>query len=506
MKNLLVLFSIATILGLYSCSEIDDLDGLQYDNTGAEFAIPIGQASFTMSELLDNVEENTFLYFDPDGTIRLNYKGRLETKTSLEIFESFQKELERTPIVPITDTLIALPFALDSIDVDFMNLRRGQLILSLFNTQTTSYKVNWSFPSVSKGTDTLGGEFVVGPFGNFADTFDLEGYTMAPNRDSIYFSYSATDLGTGEQHVFPLGLFNMFISNIEFSLFVGYFGRVIHESSPDTIRIDFFDSWTRGDIYFEEPKISIYSNNSFGVPTQAIIHYFDVNTINEGVISLQSPYIDTPPYFSYPSYPDELGVTAVDTFIFDYQNSNMPHILGAGPKEVVYFVEAITNPDEDENIRGFITEESEYLFIVEVDLPLYGSASGFTVTDTLEWDFSGYDDVQSAEFKIVSDNELGVEVRLQGYFIDEAGQVLDSLFEKKEPILAAAPVDDNGETTGLGKSTLFSDFTAEEFEKIRAAKQIILTTEFYTAEEGQKSVRVKKDQEMNIRMGLKFGT
>ncbi|MCB0662015.1 MAG: hypothetical protein KDC24_04710 [Saprospiraceae bacterium] len=503
-KLFLLLSGLAMIL--VSCNEIDDLDGLQYDNTGAEFAIPIGEASFTMDELLNKVEDKTFLYFDPDGTIRLNYKGRLETKTSLEIFESFQAELERQPIIPITDTTIALPFALDSIDVDFMNLRKGQLILSLFNTQFTTYSVKWSFPSVAKGQDTLGGEFLVGPFGNFVDTIDLEGYTMAPNRDSIYFNYSATDLSTGDKVKFPFGIFNMFISNIEFSLFVGYFGRVVHESSPDTIRIDFFDNWTTGDIYFEEPKISIYSNNSFGVPTQAIIHYFDVNTINEGVISLQSPYIDNPPYFSYPSYPDELGETAVDTFIFDYQNSNMPQILGAGPLEVVYFVEAITNPDQDEDIRGFITENSEYLFIVEMDLPLYGRASGFTVTDTLDWELSGYDDITHAEFKIVSENELGVEVRLQGYFIDDNGQVLDSLFEKKEPVLSAAPVDDSGEVVGIGKSTLYSPFSAEEFDKIRSATKIVLSSEFFTTDNGQKSVRVKKDQQMNIRMGLKFGT
>ncbi|MEZ4951178.1 MAG: hypothetical protein R2784_17600 [Saprospiraceae bacterium] len=505
MNKLLFGLLAATFL-TFGCNKFDELDGVNYEIDGAEFAIPLGSAQFSMSDLLDNVEENTFLFFDPDGTIRLNYKGRLETKTSIEIFESFQKRLEEIPFVPIIDTLIALPFSIDSIDVDFMDLRRGQVVLSMFNTQSANLKVDWKFPSVHQGTDTLSGSFVIGQFGSINDTFDLEGYRLAPNRDSIYFEYTATNLSTGEKVVIPPGIFNMYISNIEFSLFVGYFGRVVHESSPDTILIDFFDSWTTGDIYFNEPKISIYSNNSFGVPTQAIIHYFDVNTINEGVISLQSPYIDTPPYFGYPSFPNEIGQTVIDTFIFDNQNSNMPQILGAGPKEIVYFVEAITNPDEDENIRGFITENSEYLFIVEVDLPLYGRASGFTINDTLECDFSGYDDVKEAEFKIVSENELGVEVRLQGYFIDENGVVLDSLFDEVKPVLEPAPVDGNGEVTGVGKSVLFSDFTADEFSRLKTAKRILLETQFYTSDNGQKSVRVKKDQKMDIRMGLKFGT
>ena len=81
-----------------------------------------------------------------------------------------------------------------------------------------------------------------------------------------------------------------------------------------------------------------------------------------------------------------------------------------------------TNPDEDTDIRGFVTDSSYYKVRVDVDLPLYGSAIDFTVTGyALAWTSTGFDEVDYAEFKLVTENGMPVSIDMQGYFLDENG-------------------------------------------------------------------------------------
>ena len=76
MKNFFILLFALGVL-LFSCSKFDDLGSTEINNPDAEFAIPIGKASFTIRDLVGLVGDSTFVFVDPDSTIRLNYKGDL---------------------------------------------------------------------------------------------------------------------------------------------------------------------------------------------------------------------------------------------------------------------------------------------------------------------------------------------------------------------------------------------------------------------------------------------
>ena len=85
----------------------------------------------------------------------------------------------------------------------------------------------------------------------------------------------------------------------------------------------------------------------------------------------------------------------------------------------------MTNPDSNVNIRGFITDSSYYKVRVDVDLPLYGRSVNFLARDTFGIDFSNFQKMYKAEFKLVTVNSLPLDVSIQGYFIDKDGAVLD---------------------------------------------------------------------------------
>lgn len=503
MKRFLFVLLIGSLLS--SCHKFEELESVQNDGDGAEFAIPIGKAAFDLEELLEQLDDDNHIFIDPDGTIRLKYSGKLAIKTAFDVFESVQRTLTSVPVFPVLDSVIALPFgAPDSIDIDFMNLKKGRMIINLGNASFDSYVVQYEFRNVLKNGIPLRDTFFLNPIGSFADTVDLNGYQLVPENDSIYFEYTAISLISGNRSLVPF--FLMSIQDIEFSYMEGYFGQIVHEGDPDTIKIDFFENWTNGDVYFEDPTITIKVNNSFGVPTQSLISYFKVKTVKDpDPVDLMSPFITNGVDFGYPRLPDQIGQTIASEFVFNKDNSNIAEILGAGPQYIYYDVDAITNPNRDQNLRGFIGDFSVYEVLVEAELPLYGRTNGYSVRDTIDWNFSDFEDVKSAEFKIVSENRLGVGIALQGYFVDEAGVVLDSLFDSTKFVVAAAPVDANGNVIGIAKAENFAPFAADRLQKIKSTKRILLNASFFTANGGNESVRVLNTQNFEVRMGMKVG-
>ena len=143
-------------------------------------------------------------------------------------------------------------------------------------------------------------------------------------------------------------------------------------------------------------------------------------------------------------YPElnEVGEERVTRFSMNKDNSNIVEVLGSSPVALDYDVDAITNPDNDDAIRGFMTDSSRYVANVEVELPIYGRASGFAAIDTFDIDFSDFQDIKEVEFKLITKNDLPLEVGMELYFEDQAGKVVDSLFTGITPVLAPAPVDE----------------------------------------------------------------
>ena len=160
--------------------------------------------------------------------------------------------------------------------------------------------------------------------------------------------------------------------------------------------------------------------------------------------------------------------------------------------------------DRDTTIRGFLTDSSAFTVQLEVELPIYGRSLGFAAHDTIEANFSSYGDVEHVEFKLVTDNEMPVEIGVQVLFV-ENGVILDSLFLDGYSVVDAAGVDNEGNVNQLATKTTLIPFDKARLDKIRSADQLYITADFSTFNEGQTSVRVLSTQEVEIRMGMKVG-
>ena len=330
----------------------------------------------------------------------------------------------------------------------------------------------------------------------------LKDYSLTAEEGSIYIEYEATRLD-GE----PGEVTNFFINlrELAFSYAEGYLGNVIFEGGRDTIAIDFFQDWIEGDIYFSEPKITYYLQNSFGLPTRSMINVLEVITVGGEILPLESDVVGPGQGidFLYPGL-DEVGESKTSVFVFDKTNSNIDEIVSAGPLAIDYEINALTNPDNDPSVRGFITDTSFYNVRMEVDLPFYGQASNFIALDTIEINFDNWQQVDAAEFKIVAENSAPLDVVIQGYFIEPSGFVLDSLLNGPQRLITGAPVDSNGDVTQIATETSYAPFSVERFDRIKYADRIIIEANFSTTNNGNELVRVYSDQDVKVRVGAKF--
>lgn len=511
LKFLVGFFTIALFV-LPSCSTFDDIEDLDSPAYDAEFAVPLVDSKLSMNDILKNFQEGSTLTVDPDGLIRFRYSGDVITKTSTDIFEEINRVLALVPI-QITSNHQALPFSSpDGLDIDRMDLKGGKMIYALQNTHNKQVYVTMTLPEVTKDGAPLtilttipaySGTGSPPQTGNLFDPFQLAGYRLTPSNDSIYINYEALD---PDGVSVALGASGILIQDIAFSYAEGYLGNTLYEGGRDTIIIDFFDNWVRGDVYFENPKITFNFENSFGIPTRSVINVFNIITVRDEVLPLESQYITNGIDFPYPSL-NEVGQIKTTAFPFTKENSNIDVVLGAGPVAIDYDVNAITNPDMNTDLRGFITDSSYYKVKVDVELPLYGSAVEFVARDTFDLDFTNFEKVKSAEFKLVTDNGLPLSVDVQGYFIDDAGVVLDSLLSSRERIIDAAPVNGSGDVTQPLQKVTYAPFDAARFDHIRTAQRLALVAAFSTYNDGTVSVRVLSGQEMRFRLGaiLKVG-
>ncbi len=494
------------VLGFWACNPLDNYAGVERGDLEAEFALPIGQIDLRMQDLLEgkNPDEITI---DSDGLIRLHYRGDLLTRTSEQIFASMEASLALP--IPIDTTPFLLPLeAPDGLEIYRLDLRQGTMQFTTANTTGETIDLHILLPKVlDENMQAVELDYEVPDLGGvpwFSPVIDMTGYTIDAPDSEVYVHYTAILPSTGDTLL--LDPFFIQLGSVEFSYAEGYFANQLHDNGLDTVEIDLFDTWLEGDVYFEDPLIHIFVYNSFGVPTRSIVQVFDIHTAQGQILPLESPYIDNGIDFEYPDI-NHVGETAVTDFIFDKNNSNIEDILGSEPTQLVYEVDAITNPDNNQAIVGYITDSSQYTVTVAVELPLYGTASNFKVRDTLDLDISALDEAKEMELKVITDNGFPLEAKMDLVFLDDQNQVIATVFDKPELLMAAAPVDGEGYPSNIQQTVSHISLDGDLLAEARMASKIVVLLSFSTTTEdggNQPPVKITDQQEMNIRLGLKF--
>lgn len=511
-RHILLIF--AAIVVLFSaCKDLSNFEDYNLTNVDAEFGVPLFTTSFVMADLLENFDDQASLTFGDDGIIIFRYIGDPVVRTSDEIFQVLSI-IDGIPI-PIQDTFTVLPFqAPNGIQIDSAVLKTGGLRFGFSSDHEESVSVTLTFPTLIKDGVPLehtieGTYFNSTPVvGGLLEPLDLAGYELGTVDQNVFVRYRAVrESGI----VDTVANFFILFSDLQATYVEGYLGDDVFELDRDTLEIDLLENLNMGELQFVDPRIHLTVESSFGVPARSQTEVLNIFTLDNGVQQLESPLNTNGIDFNFPSF-DEVGEFKTTRVTFDKSNSNIVSLINSGPIAVDYKINVLTNPEMQLESRGFFTDMSEMRAQMEVELPIYGTIGGFTAFDTIRVDtfdfnidLSEYGDPDYAEFKLVSDNTIPLDIDLQLYFATELGIIVDSLYASPQIIIEAAPVDSDGFVTGSTRKETFARMDYARFQKLTKAKMLLMSSSFSTLNMGNTNVRLLSDQKVDIGMGLKFG-
>ncbi len=513
LKIYLLTLGLISLLFAQACLKLDELEV-----TGAdpEFAFPLFQSTIKVDDLLLSALNDTLsgdtLIFDSQGNITLVYSGDVTEVRARQLFVFLDTVLNG--LVPFIDTFAYAPFnAPPNMDIYKSSLSNGTMTIIGQNATLETITGNIQVPQLKKGGVSFKYDFVAPPGTAITSPpIPLKDYELTSTNDSLYFRYEAY-LPDGTRIKLPNlpggfpGL-GAIINNLEFSYLEGYWGNERFPIDRDTIEIDINQTnFSGGDIQIKDPRVTVTVINSFGFPSRGHIKILQFKGRDGKFYQLESDTIKSGGIdFAYPPLNNVGGVRAT-SFYFDKHNSNIDVIFNAQPVAMDYEVEGVANVLQDPSLVGFLTDSSFIKFNVRVELPLEGSVRNFGNENEVDIDFGASSanagNVESAEFKLVTDNGMPVGALGQVYFLDDQGMPIDSLFNGLKSILVAAPVNANGVATASAKHVELIPITGDRFDRIRNSKKARIRTVLETTDMGAKTVKVLSQQKTDIRMGVR---
>jgi hypothetical protein len=498
MKKYIYLIFLIVIIS--SCNSYDDLKNLKAPSYNGEFAIPLVDSRKNLKDLLDDYDKFASLEIDNKSNMILHYKGNIIAKNSLQIFD-FASNL----LFPVLDTSFAIPIKqAGGVFLDSIKIKSGEMLLALMNNQTFPISLKITLPQFKKNGVVTVRDYMLNVGESKQAIIDLTAMDIVPIKDSIYIKYDARNIANNQRVI--LSGFLMATKDAKISYGRGYLGKDKFENNADTISIDFFKNWKQGKVTFSDPKIIVRLENSFGIPVRSVVNKMDIEGVDGNVNSLTGQSVTNGVNVEYPKL-NEVGKVKNTIFTLDKNNSNIDKIINSNPVKVIYDIDGLINPDLAQLV-GFFTDSSYFKLEVEVLLPIEGTATGFEVKDTFDLNWGdASSNIDSAEFKIVTENEMPIETSIQVYFADVNKIVVDSLFDTSKLLLKSAPIDANGLSAGKTTVINYAKMTGAKLQKLRnIGKNLIIKTAFSTTDSGAKNVKVLANQNVNIRIGLRFAT
>ncbi|MBK7856373.1 MAG: hypothetical protein IPJ79_17100 [Bacteroidetes bacterium] len=431
--------------------------------------MPLVYSSLKLSDILAN-NPNSTVVVDSNHFCTLIYKGELFSQTAENLYaipdqNTFQTialtqnqitTLYNAGTVSFTVSQVIDVALSNNLRADSATFKEGMLNLVVNSDFLQNGSITVSIPSIRKNGIVLsqtvpfsynnGNPFNVTSPGNPSATFDLNGCAAdftnggtSFNKLRVNYTVSFTSGGSvpttaNRLYIAPL------MNDLKFKNLFGYFGQNQLAPDLDTVEISVFKNvYGLGAFNIVNPEIKFTINNSFGLPVRASITRFDGYTPAQGYYALAQTGIPSPLPLNSPSV-NQVGQSMQTSFALTNANSNVFGIINNKPQQLVYKVDALSNPTGVPT-TNFVIDTSKISLDMEVNLPMYGTAKDFSVQDTFDFKFANADKIETCMMRTTITNGFPIDVEMQVFFTDENYNVLDSLLLPNELVLAAANVN-----------------------------------------------------------------
>jgi len=497
-------FCLLSVL-IVGCSDITSVEEVDVALNG-EYAIPLVTTEARIVEIAESTSGNAVVEVDPDGKLTVFYTAPPVERFAEEIFEA----VEITVPLFLTDTVAPLPFPVEvfppNFQLDKAIFQNVAIRWQFMTTLAEDISVTVTIPELSNNGVVYTRDFNIDYQGGMQTIVDTElesvdQWDVIATDNQVTVNYDARN-AAGDR--IELDRVILFFDRLDFEYIEGFFGREVQQVDGDVITVGVYSNWLSGGLWFEQPKVRIDGENAFGFPVEAKFNSVIFTTVDGNTFPMTGDLIDNGVLFKHPDL-DEVGDVKLDTFFFNNANSNIQDIFNEKVSRVSFDIDAIANPDDDPDITGFMTTDSYYKVVTNVELPLFGYANDLKLTDTFDIDFDGYDEIESAEFKLIMENDFPFDATVQAYFIDASNNVTDSLFSDQKYFLPAASIDANtGIATSAGEETVLMPFDASRIDNAVNATKVVFLVDLQSLNNGEVPLWIYEDYALALRLGAKI--
>tara|TARA_R110002049_G_scaffold251679_3_gene426097 strand:- start:3033 stop:4625 length:1593 start_codon:yes stop_codon:yes gene_type:complete len=520
-SNLPVLVFLGTILiSISSCTDdYFDFDNFRVDPIKPEIAIPLINSSLTPRDIFLAKETSDAISTNADGFISLVYdKGGLRINSSDLINIPNQSFRESTNLTTTDISNLPIQGSItktfsgsynfnnpNGIRLDSALIKSGSLEFNLSSDLQHGVNAKVTFPTFLSNGIPLEIDLTASFNGTTPTSdislIDLSNYTISLDNSSgsrLPLDYEITVNYTGN----PLSTqdsirLSFKTESLEFKSFWGYGGQQLITFPQDTLALTIFKGAVGGNFSVAEPKLTITTINSFGIPFSVQFNRLDANTINSGEIPVQLS--QNPIFINEPSF---IGDSAITQVILDANNSNIAPIISSLPKDFVFDIVANTNPNGNIS-QNFVSDDSQVNVNVKLELPLQGTLSDYVLVDTFDFEFDNTQLLDAATFRTNITNEFPVDADIQIYFADGNARILDSLFIGQKKLILSGAIDADGKVIQPTNETEDTDIDKVGLTNLFRSSKVIIKANLSTTNSGGTVVRFYDNYRLDVKLGIK---
>ncbi len=498
-------FSLVTVVLLNSCG-FSPQEALINQTKSAVWAVPLINDEVKLQDLFTvantgDVEIET----DEEGKVTVVYQGEVLNDPASVVFPPIFGIFD----IPFSDSIFQLDLsqAGTTQDIDSAVFLRDELYFKYNYSGEDPLVITLTVDELKKDGQPLT-QIISHPGSSDGSVVQVEappvkinGYTMAGNDNLITFRYDARKLN-GDRIEIDLITFNWNL--LEFAYVEGSFPKSEREIIGSFIPIGLYNRWLSGTMDFVEPSIEVNAENTFGFSVGAEFKEMTLETIDGEIFELTSSIIDDGILFNFPDF-DEMGEVKYTNFNFTEENSNFKEIFNNRVKQFNYRINAIANPLDDPEFKGYLLNENYYAVQLRVEVPMHLGIQNLQVVDTFDFSFDLPEyNLDSLQFKLILENKFPIDVTTQLYMLDEDNEVIDSLFEEGEIFLPGGTYSGSSTLTNISSASFFIDMTEERVQKFMDTKRILVRPTFRSTPNGSDPIWIYDTYGLGVKLGAKF--
>lgn len=487
MKNSLPV--ILLLFSLVACNLDElDFDNLQTPTLRSRVAIPIGEVSYTLRELLEEVDDQAVLLEeDSNSMLKLTYYDTARFESGEEIIRIENVSNSANVTVPLltagserreelVDTVFLFEYKAEKNEaIDSVFYKEGEMELIVTSNLASDIHYDIDIANTQKVINNEPIRFSgdVAGYAVSSGSRDLSGYKtkllFREGKNTFQVSTRITVFLDAGETTNPDEFVNVTLTYRDqtFRLIYGKFGQDTVSIGHEILNIQFFEDLGESGFKFGNPEFIFDFHNGFGVPMGIVFsNIYGVDNTSTGLDTtyLEGPATSTPQVIAGS---DGLGMEATSEVLLNAQNSTLRDLLSKSPRTIGLALTAITNP-EDAYQSNFILDTSRITSYIEVSLPMELSLRN--VEEKVDFSLGGglkFDEADTASIRIVSENELPFSVRLKMDIVDENDSVLytipqtlvmespfinsDGIVTQSRQLIADVPLSKAGiEALGIG--------------------------------------------------------